>query len=220
MRYFPAFLDLQGKPCVVVGGGRVAERKVLSLLKAGASVKVVSPKLTRSLSRLKRGGKIIHRLHLFQSRDLRRAFLSIAATDDRATNERVFLEASKQRIPINVVDDPAHSSFIVPSVVERGDLLLAISTSGQSPALARLLRQRLQKEFGPEYAFLLKLLGTLRGKILSWGFGQKHNQKIFRQLVREDFLSLIRKKDHRAVEARLKSILGPDFSLKGLGLRR
>jgi len=220
MRYFPAFLDLQGKPCVVVGGGRVAERKVLSLLKAGASVEVISPKLTRSLSRLKRGRKIIHRPHLFRRRDLRQAFLSIAATDDRGTNERVFQEASKQRIPVNVVDDPAHSSFIVPAVVEKGNLLLAISTSGQSPALARLLRQRLQKEFGPEYAFLLRLLGALRPKILSWGFGQKRNQKIFRQLVREDFLSLIRKKDDRAVRARLGSILGSDFSLKGLGLRR
>ena len=220
MRYFPAFLDLKDKLCVVVGGGRVAERKVRSLLKAGASIKVIGPEFTDSLSRLKKNGKIIFRPRAFRSRDLSGAFLAIAATDDRATNERVYREAAERRIPVNLVDDPAHCSFIVPSLVERGDLLLAISTSGQSPALAKLLRQKLQKEIGPEYAFLLKLLGAVRKKILPRGFGQKDKQKIFRQLVREDLLSLIRKKDRRRMEARLRNILGPGFSLKELGLGR
>lgn len=220
MRYFPAFLDLKDKLCVVVGGGRVAERKVRSLLKAGASVKVIGPGFTVSLSRLKKNGKIISRPRAFRSGDLSGAFLAIAATDDRATNERVYREAAERRIPVNLVDDPAHCSFIVPSLVERGDLLLAISTSGQSPALAKLLRQKLQKEIGPEYAFLLKLLGAVRRKILPRAFGQKGKQKIFRQLVREDLLSLIRKKDRRGMEARLRSILGPGISLKELGLGR
>jgi precorrin-2 dehydrogenase/sirohydrochlorin ferrochelatase len=198
----------------------VAERKVRSLLKAGASVKVIGPEFTDSLSRLKKNGKIISRPRAFRSGDLSGAFLAIAATDDRATNERVYREAAERRIPVNLVDDPAHCSFIVPSLVERGDLLVAISTSGQSPALAKLLRQKLQKEIGPEYAFLLKLLGAVRKKILPRGFGQKDKQKIFRQLVREDLLSLIRKKDRRRMEARLRNILGPGFSLKELGLGR
>jgi precorrin-2 dehydrogenase/sirohydrochlorin ferrochelatase len=220
MKYFPAFLDLKGKLCVVVGGGPVAERKVLSLLKAGASVKVVSPKLTQSLSRLREDGRIDHRPRPFRSGDLRQAFLTIAATDDRATNELVFRRAANQKIPVNVVDDPEHSSFIVPSLVARGDLLLAISTSGQSPALASALRRKLQKDIGPEYASWVKLLGALRVKILSLGFGQKRNQKIFRKLVQEDFLSLIRKKDYRGLEARLRNMIGPGFSLKELGLSR
>ena len=115
------------------------------------------------------------------------------------------------------MDDPAHSSFIVPSLVEQGDLLVAISTSCQSPALAKLLRQRLQEEIGPEYSFLLKLLGAVRKRVLSFGFNQRRNQSIFRKLVRDDLLSLIRKKDWRGLETRIQRLLGPGFSLKDLG---
>ena len=220
MRYFPALLDLQGRLCVVVGGGRVAERKIRSLLKAGALVRVISPEITEPLFRLERKGGIVHHPRSFRSGDLHGAFLSIAATDDRATNERVSRQALRLRIPVNVVDDPAHSSFIVPSLVKQGDLLVAISTSGQSPALAKLLRQKLQKEIGPEYSFLLRLLGAVRKRVLSLGWGQKWNQRIFRKLVRDDLLSLIRKRDWRRLEARMENILGPGFTLKELGWRR
>ena len=220
MRYFPALLDLQGKLCVVVGGGRVAERKVRSLLKAGALVKVISPQISESLFQSELKGKMVHRPRSFRSDDLRGAFLAIAATDDRGTNERVYRQALGLKIPVNVVDDPAHSSFIVPSRVERGDLLVAISTSGQSPALAKLLRQRLQKEIGPEYSSLLKLLGAVRTKVRSCGFSQKRNQRIFRKLVRNDLLSLIRKQDWRGLDTRVRYILGPGFSLKELGWKK
>ena len=220
MRYFPALLDLQGKLCVVVGGGRVAERKVRSLLKAGALVKVISPEITPSLFRLELKGKIIHHPRSFRSGDLAGAFLSIAATDDRATNERVSRKALGLKIPVNVVDDPARSSFIVPSLVEKGSLLVAISTSGQSPALAKLLRQKFEKEIGPEYSFLLRLLGAVRKKVLSFGFGQKRNQRIFRKLAGDDLLSLIRQEDWRGLETRVREILGAGFSLKELGWNR
>jgi precorrin-2 dehydrogenase/sirohydrochlorin ferrochelatase len=220
MRYFPALLDLKGKLCVVVGGGRVAERKVRSLLKAGALVKVISPQISESLSRSELKGKIVHRPRSFRSDDLRGAFLAIAATDDRATNERVSRQALGLKIPVNVVDDPVHSTFIVPSLVERGDLLVAISTSGQSPALAKLLRQRLQKEIGPEYSSLLKVLGAVRTKVQSFGFSQERNQRIFRKLVRNDLLSLIRKGDWRGLDTRVRYILGPGFSLKELGWKK
>lgn len=220
MKYYPVLLDLDGKLCVVVGGGRVAERKVRSLLQVGALVKVISPQLTQSLSRLKERGKIIHSQRSYRSGDLHRAFLAIAATDDRRANERVFSQALRQKIPVNVVDDPAHSSFIVPSLVQKGDLLIAISTSGQSPALARALRQKLQKEIGTEYLYLLKLLGAVRKKILSLGLGQKRNQVIFRKLAGKDLLPLIRKNDYTGLENRMKTLLGSGFSLKELGLRR
>jgi len=220
MRYFPALLDLKGKLCVVVGGGRVAERKVRSLLKAGALVKVISLQVSEALLRLEFKGKIVHHARSFRSDDLRGAFLAIAATDHRATNDRVSRQALGLKIPVNVVDDPVHSSFIVPSLVERGDLLVAISTSGQSPALAKLLRQRLQKEIGPEYSSLLKLLGAVRTKLRSFGFSQKRNQRIFRKLVRDDLLSLIRKRDWRGLDARVRFILGPGFSLKELGWKK
>ena len=198
----------------------MAERKVRSLLKAGALIKVVSPRITESLSRLESKGKIVHHPRSFRSGDLSHAFLTIAATDNRGTNERVSRQAFGLKIPVNVVDDPAQSSFIVPSLVERGDLLVAISTSGQSPALAKLLRQRLQEEIGPEYFFLLQLLGAVRTRVRSFGFSQRHNQRIFRSLVRDDLLSLIRKKDWRRLETRIGHILGPGFSFKELGWKR
>jgi len=217
MKYYPVFLDLNGKLCLIVGGGRVAERKVRSLLRAGARVKVVSPKLTLPLSRLKDQGKIAHKVRPFRRGDLRGAFLAIAATDDRAVNENIFQQAQAWPMPVNVVDDPAHSSFIVPSLINRGDLLIAFSTSGRSPALAKALRQKLQKEIGKEYTFLLRLLGAVRPQVLSREFNPKHRQKILHQLAGEKFLSLIRRQDFKALEARLKALLGPDFSLKELG---
>ncbi len=220
MKYFPAFLDLQNKLCVVVGGGRVAERKVQSLLKSGAEVKVISPKITKTLARLQERGKIRHQSRSFRLGDLRGAFLAFAATDDRTTNERVFGQASRHRIPVNVADDPPHCSFIVPSVMERGDLLLAISTSGKSPALAKLLRQRLQKEIGPEYDFFLKLLVDVRRRVMALGFKAKEKQKIFRQIAQAEGLDLIRQKDFQGLEKRWRALLGPGFSLKELGLKK
>jgi precorrin-2 dehydrogenase/sirohydrochlorin ferrochelatase len=135
------------------------------------------------------------------------------------TNERVFRQALEKRVMVNVVDDPAHSSFIVPSIVEKKDLVVAISTSGRSPAMARLVRQKLDKEIGPEYNLLLKFLGTVRKKILRLGREPKENQKIFRALLKEDLLSLIKEKRFPELNRRLKTLLGPGFSLKELGLR-
>jgi len=216
MKYFPIFLDLKGKLCAVVGGGRVAERKVRTLLKAGARVKVISPELTEPLSRLKTQAKILGEVRPFQAGDLRGAFLAIAATDDRKTNEKVYRQALRKMIPVNVVDDPVHSSFIVPSIVQRGDLVVAISTSGQSPALARTLRQKFEKEIGPEYALALEFMGQARRKILSLSMGTAQKQRILRRLAAEDFLSLIINKRFPALHRRLRNLLGPDFSLKEL----
>jgi len=219
MKYFPVFLDLKEKRCIVVGGGAVAERKVKNLLKAGARVKVISPELTAPLSRLRDEKKISHLSRSYRRKDLEGALLAIAATNDRTINERVFREATANRIPVNVVDDPAHSSFIVPSIVHKKDLLVAVSTSGRSPALARLLRQKLEREIGPEYPRFLSLLGRVRKKVLSRGLGQRENQRIFRRLVKDDLLPLIRGKKRREVNQRLRRALGPGFSLKDLGFR-
>jgi len=219
LKYFPAFLDLNGKLCAVVGGGGVGERKVRSLLKAGALVKVIAPELTPALFRLTEKGRITHLSRPYRRRDLTGTFLVIAATDCRETNERVSLEALEKGILVNVADDPAHSSFIVPSIVKRKDLVVAVSTSGRSPALARILRQKLEKEIGPEYALLLEFLAALRKKILGLGWGHRENQKVFRGLAKKDLLSLIKEKKFSDLNRRLKSILGPGFSLRELGLR-
>jgi precorrin-2 dehydrogenase/sirohydrochlorin ferrochelatase len=217
MRYFPVFLDLKEKRCIVVGGGSVAERKVKNLLKAGARVVVISPELTVLLSRLREEEKIIHLPRPYRKKDLKGALLAIAATDDRAVNERIFREAAASRIPVNVVDDPAHSSFIVPSIVQKKDLLVAISTSGRSPALARLLRQKLEREIGPEYPRFLKLLEKVRKRVIA--LGQRQNQRIFRRLIGEDLLPLIKEKKGRELDRRLFRVLGPGFSMKELGIK-
>jgi precorrin-2 dehydrogenase/sirohydrochlorin ferrochelatase len=218
MRYYPVFLDLRERLCVVVGGGRVAERKVKTLLRAGARVKIISPQLTPLLARLKARERLFHLSRPYRKNDLRGAVLAIGATDDRTLNEKIFREAAAGRIPVNVVDDPERSSFIVPSLVEKKDLLVAISTSGKSPALARLLRQKLEKEIGPEYERFLRLLGGVRRKLLPLGLGQPRNQKIFRKLVGEDLLPLIRNKAFKELNRRLRRNLGPGYSLKELGL--
>jgi len=219
MRYFPVFLDLKNRKCVVVGGGRVAERKIQNLRKAGAAVTVVSPRLTPALERLKETKGIEHRRRAYKTGDLKAAFLAVAATDHRPTNEKVFREASARRIPVNAVDDPVHCTFIVPAVISRGDILIAISTGGRSPALAKALRKKLEREVGGEYASLLKLIGAVRKSILPLGWGPMKNQKIYRRLLQEDVLDLLRRGNHKALGRLLREIIGPDFPLEEAGLR-
>ena len=219
MRYFPVFLDLKNRKCVVVGGGRVAERKIQNLRKAGAAVTVVSPRLTPALERLKETKGIEHRRRAYKTGDLKAAFLAVAATDHRPTNEKVFREASARKIPVNAVDDPVHCTFIVPAVISRGDILIAISTGGRSPALAKALRKKLEREVGGEYASLLKLIGAVRKSILPLGWGPMKNQKIYRRLLQEDVLDLLRRGNHKALGRLLREIIGPDFPLEEAGLK-
>jgi precorrin-2 dehydrogenase/sirohydrochlorin ferrochelatase len=219
MRYFPVFLDLKNRKCVVVGGGRVAERKIQNLRKAGAAVTVVSPRLTPALERLKETKGIEHRRRAYKTGDLKAAFLAVAATDDRPTNEKVFREASARRIPVNAVDDPVHCTFIVPAVISRGDILIAISTGGRSPALAKALRKKLEREVGGEYSSLLKLIGAVRKSILPLNWGPMKNQKIYRRLLQEDVLDLLRRGNHAALGRLLRKIIGPGFPLEEAGLK-
>jgi precorrin-2 dehydrogenase/sirohydrochlorin ferrochelatase len=220
MRYFPIFLDLRGKLCVIAGGGRVAERKARKLLEAGARVRVVSPELTAGLHQLKWEGKILHRERRFQARDLGNAHLAIAATDDRELNRRICQLCGKRRIWVNGVDDPLHSSFIFPSVVKKGDLVLAISTSGKSPAMARALRRKLEKEIGSEYSLGLKILGKLRNGIKGLNLPPGQKKKIFQRLVQEDLGRFIRGSDPNRLESHFRNILQREFGLPPLRLSR
>jgi precorrin-2 dehydrogenase len=163
---FPVALELSGRRCVVVGGGTEAERKARALLDADASVTVVAPEVTPGLSGLARRGDLRHIARPYRSGDLDGAFLVFAATDDRAVVAGVFAEAEDRRVLCNAVDDIAHCHFAVPSIVRRGELLLAISTGGRAPALAKRLRKRLTAEFGWEYVALVDLLGEVRAEML------------------------------------------------------
>ena len=168
-RYYPIFARLDGRACVVVGGGPVAERKVAALLDHGASVTVVSPTLTPGLRRLASDNAIMAVLRDYRDGDLAGAFLAIAATGDPAANRAVAREGRRRRTLVNVVDDPEESEFIVPSIVRRGDLTVAISTSGRSPALARRLRAYLESLLPAEYESVLSIVSDVRQEVMSRG---------------------------------------------------
>lgn len=160
--HYPVFLNLAGRSCLVVGGGEVARRKVEALLRHGAAVRVVSPRVAPELEGLAAAGRIALERREFRPGDAAGAFLVFAATGDPGVNRRIRAEAVRRGALVNAVDDAEHSDFIVPATVERGDLTIAIGTAGKSPALARRLRERLEREFGPEYAAWLEILAEAR----------------------------------------------------------
>lgn len=162
--YFPAFLDLRGRRCLVVGGGSIGERKVRDLLACGADVTVVSPALTPTLAQLADANAIVHRARRFESADARGVALVIAATNDPKADRAVAAAARRHRALVNVVDRAELCDFIFPSVLRRGELQIAVSTGGRSPALAREIRRRLEPVFGPEYAELVQRVGALRAQ--------------------------------------------------------
>jgi len=162
---YPIFLKLESVPCLVVGGGTVAARKVRGLLAAAARVTVVSPEAAAELSSLARAGKIAWMSRAYAAGDLAGFRLAIAATGSKEVNAQVYEEAERLGIPVNAVDDPRHSSFFVPSVVRRGLLTLAISTSGAVPYLARRLREYLEGRLYPELAQEVEELRTVRSRL-------------------------------------------------------
>jgi len=165
MRYYPIYIDLNGKTAVVIGGGHIAERKVDTLREAGANVTVISPEATAGLRAMADAGVITWHARPYREGDLSGAFCTYAATNDNSVNTAVFDEATRNSQLCNVVDVPPLCNFIVPSIVRRGDLSIAISTSGNSPALAKKLRVDLTDHIGPEWEQLNDLLGRMRPEL-------------------------------------------------------
>jgi len=163
--YYPAFLDLRGRRCLVVGGGAIAERKVGALLDAGAQVVIVSPNLTTSLRAFVAEGVVEHRARRFRRHDTGGCALVVAATGDGAVDDAVAAAARRVRALVNVVDRPAACDFILPSVLRRGDLQIAVSTGGKSPALAREIRRRLEAEIGDDYGEFVARVGRVRARL-------------------------------------------------------
>jgi precorrin-2 dehydrogenase/sirohydrochlorin ferrochelatase len=160
--YFPAFLDLRGRRCLVVGGGEVGERKARALLECGAHVTVVSPAMTPGLAALAERGRIEARARTLRRSDVRGCTLAVVATGDPRVDGATAALARRCRVLVNVVDRREHCDFIMPSVLHRGELQIAVSTGGRSPALAREIRRRLEGLFGPEYAALIQRVGADR----------------------------------------------------------
>lgn len=190
--YYPLFADLTGRRCLVIGGGRVAQRKVTALLRCGARVTVVSPVLTRRLAAEARTGVIRHLARRFRAQDLRGVWLVYAATDDARINQQVFREATRRRIFANVVDEPALCSFIAPAIVTRGGLTVAVSTGGGSPTVAKRVRDDVARVIGPDYARLLGLLRSLRRAAKRRLPGSATRRRYFDELARGRVFALIR----------------------------
>ena len=202
--YYPVFLHVKGRRCVVVGGGEVAQRKVEALVEAGARVRVIAPSLTPRLSEMAAAGTVEAEPRPYAPGDLKGAFLAIAATDDAETNTLVTREARRRRVLLNVVDQPRACSFIVPSVVRRGELVLAVSTGGLSPALARRVREELEAHFGPEYALLARVVGRVRRRLRRRG---EVSAAAWNQALDGELLELLRRGEVARAERRLEEAL-------------
>lgn len=164
---FPMFMKLEGRQCLVVGAGSVAESKIEGLLETGARIRVVALEASPSVREWARTGSIELELRAFVPADLEGVFLAVVATSSRTLNERVYGEAQARGVLCNVVDVPDLCDFFYPSVVQRGDLQIAVSTAGQSPSLAQRIRQQLEKQFGPAYSAWVAELGKTRKLILA-----------------------------------------------------
>jgi precorrin-2 dehydrogenase/sirohydrochlorin ferrochelatase len=214
MSYYPIFLELDGQSALVIGGGKVAERKIEGLLACGAIIYIISKGLTDKLKGLIEAGEVTYLGEEFEEKHLQGVSLVIAATDEKGLNHKVSESARKKGLLTNVVDQPAECNFIVPSVVRRGDLLIAISSSGKSPALVKKIRERLEQQFGKEYGTFLLLMGHLREEILSRGLSQEENSRIFQEIVYSEILEALASNDLETVESALGRIVPGDLPLK------
>lgn len=175
---FPMFLKLEGKRCLVIGAGKVGEPKIASLIGTGARIHVIALSATHAVKGWAASGKITLELRPFVFEDLDGTFLAVVATASRALNISIYREAKRHGALCNVVDDPDYCDFYYPAVVRRGDLQIAISTSGQSPSLAQRLRQQLERQFGEEYAEWVAELGETRRLVLASGLDPKQQSEL------------------------------------------
>ena len=193
-KLFPMFLKLSSRPCLVVGAGAIAETKIASLLEAGAKLSVVAPEATEQVRSWARSNAIEWHQRSFQPGDLEGKFLVVAATSSTELHERIFALASQRGVLCNIVDVPSLCDFYYPSVVQRGALQIAISTAGQSPALAQRLRKQLEEQFGPEYEDWLTHLGEARDKLFATDMDPEERKRRLHELASEDaFQTFLRK---------------------------
>ncbi len=199
---------LETKLCIVVGGGAVAERKVESLLAAGARVRVIAPAATDALTTLARDGKIEWLPCVYRDGDLEGAFLVVAATDDAEVNHAVARQATTRGLLVNVVDDPAWCNFTAPAVVRRGDLTIAISTGGDAPALAGHLRAELEWQFGDEWSAYIEWLARLRGRIAARYPEIDARRQAWARVLDSDLRMYVATRGDQEIEARIAELLG------------
>jgi siroheme synthase-like protein len=209
--YYPVYIQLQEQPCVVIGGGKIAEGKVEGLLAAWAQVTVISPDLTSRLQELVTARQIAYKARIYQPGDLMGAFLVICATDDAEINHQVWEEAIANRQLVNVVDDTPRCNFIAPSILRNGDLTIAISTSGKAPALAVRLKERFQRELGPEYEWFLELAGELREPLARHIPDFERRKALWYELVDSEILDVLARGDEVTARKMISRVVGFAF---------
>jgi precorrin-2 dehydrogenase / sirohydrochlorin ferrochelatase len=214
VRPYPVMMNLDGKQVVVVGGGKVASRKIFGLIESGARITVISPELEDELRHLVEIGRISWLEKEFDDTVLDLfpdAVLLFGTTDRRDVNVSIQSAAVKRKMLCNIADVPDLCTFIVPAVITQGDLMISVSTGGSSPALARRIREDLEKCFGPEYAAMTRLLGELRKQILKTGGDSGENRKLFLEIVDSEVLEALRENDREKALAILRGILPQDL---------
>lgn len=216
MKYYPVFLDVKHRNCLVVGGGSVGARKVSTLLDCGASVTVVSPKINAKLNELSKKETLIIKKKSFQFSDLKDKFLVIGATDNQELNQQIHIEAERLGILCNIADRPEACNFILPSIVKKGDLVIAISTSGKSPAFAKKLRKDFEKQFGNEYAAFLEVMGAIRKKLLAKDHKPEVHKPLFEQLIDRGLVEMIKDRRNKDIDLLLHEVLGEDYIFEEL----
>lgn len=232
MRSYPVNLNVQGRLCVIVGGGAVGTRKALRLVRCGARVTVISPNVTEALQPFVDNGAVCWQARGYQRSDLelgrmsdpaseagfssQSVFLVISTTDSPSVNAQVHADARKLGILCNIADQPETCDFTLPAVVSRGDLAVTVSTSGKSPALARRLRKELEMQLGEEYEIGLKLMGAVRKKLLGEGHDPDAHKARFRRVIDGGLIPLIREGRMREVDRLLVDVLGDDYSYDSL----
>jgi siroheme synthase-like protein len=211
--HYPVFLDLQARPCFVIGGCAMAEEKVKGLVAAGARVTVISPDLTPGLAELAVEAKVDFIARRYRRGDLRTAFLVVVVSQAPPIVQAVWEETRGRNILVNTLDNVPHCDFIAPAIVRRGDLTVAISTGGKAPVMAVRLRQKLEKELGPEHARFLELAGMLRAPLARLWPDFETRRALWYRLIDSDVIHLLRRGNESAALARIKEILGilPEF---------
>jgi precorrin-2 dehydrogenase / sirohydrochlorin ferrochelatase len=193
-KLFPLFLKLENRPCLVVGAGTIAEGKIAGLLEADATLRVIAPQATSQIQSWAKEKKLDLHQREFDPEDLQGMFLVVAATSNPPLHEQIFAEARRRSVLCNVVDVPHLCDFYYPAVVRRGPLQIAISTSGESPALAQRLRKELEIQFGPEYEGWVTALGEARAEIAKRDLTAEDRKDLLHQLATEEFFQVF--KDH------------------------
>jgi precorrin-2 dehydrogenase/sirohydrochlorin ferrochelatase len=203
-KFYPIYLNVDDKKCVIIGGGKVAYRKACSLREAGAETVVVSPEFCPEIAN--ENGLILVKEN-YDERFLDGALLVIASTDNEAINQKVALDAGKRNIIVNIVDRPELCSFIVPSTINRGDLCISISTGGASPAVAKGIREELEGIFGAEYEGYLNLLNKMRDIAMSDVKDKTKRRKILQRLAGKDILHIVKNKGVKDAEEKMREII-------------